>query len=59
MCLQEIIFLCKEDMMEESAESIEDSESESNIDNFRDWWTRLPPLAEPLSVDFIKEIVGK
>ena len=59
MCLQEIIFLCKEDTMEESAESIEDSESESNIDNFRVWWNRLPPLAKPLSVDFIKEIVGK
>ena len=59
-CLfQEFIFLCKEDTMEETAESIEDAESETKIDMFWNWWNQLPSLKKPLPVDLIKEIVGK
>ena len=56
--VQEIIFLCKEDIMEESAQSIEEAESESNIENFQKWWDEKL-TSGCLNLDCMKEIIGK
>ena len=50
--------LCKEDMPKN--DNIETSESETNIEEFEDWWkTKLVDLEYGLDVRSIKEIVGK
>ncbi|XP_070175815.1 uncharacterized protein [Littorina saxatilis] len=55
----DIIFLCKEDTLEEGPDSIAKAESETDITQFERWWTQsLPSLPKLFDLRCMKQIIG-
>ena len=54
--MKDIKFLCKDDMF---ADDIRIPESETDMDHFREWWRQLLLQRRPMSLDRMKEIVGR
>ena len=54
--VKDIKFLCKDDMF---ADDIRIPESETDMEHFREWWRQLLLQRRPMSLDRMKEIVGR
>ena len=54
--VKDIKFLCKDDMF---ADDIRIPESETKLEHFREWWRQLPRQRRPMTLDRMKEIVGR